>query len=158
MNEKPDEKPLVANTLADIMAWGQAGILFFGTTDVWFRGHAKADWKLVPNVHRQHDYKWERNTSLRFRRRAKTRHDKYPPDHDPAGWLFLAQHYTLPTRLLDWTESVLVATYFAVLEHDDEPAVVWFMKPGLLNQHQNGVDQVFEVGHPTSRPIVPQTF
>lgn len=158
LNEKPEAKPLVANQLADIIHWGQAKILFFGTTDVWFRGHAKAHWKLVPAVHRTFDYTYERNVNSRFVRRAKTRHGNCPSSDDLAGWLFLMQHYRLPTRLLDWSESVLVATYFAVLEYDDEPAVVWCMKPTLLNKSQTGEESILEVRHTAADQLFGRAF
>ncbi len=53
---------------------------------------------------------------------------------DQWQWYSLMRHYGLPTRLLDWSQSPLVAQYFALNSGPTPAPCVWTMDPNALNQ------------------------
>lgn len=127
----------------------------FGDTDIWWRGQASSgkDQTLIPSIYRRKDGEFdEQNFTNTFRRRALSRHSKCPQSGDNTGWLFLMQHYGLPTRLLDWSESILVATYFSVNSKPNEPGVLWALAPFSLNENQFDKRMIFE---PDGVPVQP---
>ena len=50
---------------------------------------------------------------------------------DNYNCLSLAQHYGLPTRLLDWSTNPLMALFFAVDTHKPHSPVVWIFDPTM---------------------------
>ncbi len=95
---------------------------------VWYRGHADHTWHLKPSLSRWKKLESEAQLIKHFILNAFQFLDK-PPETE-WEWIFLMQHYRVPTRLLDWTESPLVALYFALLDVPSSPrttkaAAVW---------------------------------
>jgi hypothetical protein len=109
----------------------------------WFRGHRTEAWELLPHVRRNHTPEQERYLSHEFRARAGLRHTARLAYNDIPNWLALMQHYGLPTRLMDWSQSALVAAFFAVeaaMPHSEvevtTDACIWALAPGSLNASQ----------------------
>ncbi len=105
--------------------------------DPWFRGHGSTDWPLVPGIYRTEEIAEEEDN---YREDFKLRALPYliGSAREPSSeweWYFLMQHWGLPTRLLDWTRSALVALYFAVRDKEStKDAAVWVLDPWSLNQ------------------------
>jgi hypothetical protein len=130
----------------------------------WFRGHSNVQWSLEPAWHRQASPgrkkgdAWynEHNLLLEFKLHAP-RYLSTLPATD-WEWLFVMQHYGLPTRLLDWTESALLGLYFAVRDNKgDTDAGVWALNPWWLNNRSLGRRFIPAAGEPVLGPWSPRT-
>ncbi len=67
-----------------------------------------------------------------FRRIAEIKLDRPPESQDELKWAQIGQHYGLPTRLLDWTESATTALYFACRNATSD-GIVFVLNPVALN-------------------------
>jgi hypothetical protein len=123
---------------------------------IWYRGHASKDFKLIPTIYREaldlryerpnhivrptHIRAIERGIDLSFARQGISFLAKKGIANTDMNRYFLKQHYKVKTRLLDWTESALVALYFALNEagQQENDAVVYLLLPFKLNNFSIG--------------------
>lgn len=137
--------------------------------ECWFRGHSNSTWMLAPGLFRPFIARnsgrpwksvsakareamakelWELEADIFWE--ASTR----APDlqeHGITGWeiLFKMQHYLFPTRLLDWTEVLGVAAYFALSAIDSYSAeqatpAIWVLAPYRLNLDAWGCKEIID--------------
>jgi len=119
---------------------------------LWYRGCGKATYQLIPSLYRHKQAKnptkladLERKLMTRFKQRSLPYLTRSLTDE----WdtLFFMQHYSIPTRLLDWTENPLIALHFALMSapHNKKKkagdlvfkadATVWILDPVKWNRH-----------------------
>jgi len=116
---------------------------------LWFRGHSNKNNKLMPSVYRSKNAKCSAGKLYDdFYKRAGLLLENAPPRENTAFWLTKAQHYGLPTKLLDWSNSPLVALYFALKNERkfDVDGCVWVLNATELNSDQIRIDSAINVG------------
>jgi hypothetical protein len=113
------------------------------TQNVLYRGHADESWEIRPSVFRPGNQGIDNAESLFRWRRAAARFANPSPRND-IEWLVLAQHFGIPTPLLDWTSSPLVALFFACEREPDRDGCIWQVKL-TRRRHGESVTAFYEM-------------
>jgi FRG domain len=118
------------------------------TDSQWiFRGVSNKNHYLLPSIGRENEYgPYKKAQEIRLFQAFKNRgislvHDTRFTEWD---WLAFAQHVGVPTRLLDWSTSPLIAAFFALEKDSNEDRVIYCMK---YSQY------LFEVDHKNIDPF-----
>lgn len=121
---------------------------------IWFRGQSNAKYKLQPGLHRMpftnylqegHGklYHYQQGYYDHFMAKASqtielnTTHVRSELD-----WIAAMQHYSIPTNLLDWSETLFVAMYFML-----EPMILKMVSPkGATLDNEESIKSMEENG------------
>jgi len=103
-----------------------------------FRGVSNRHYKLLPSLFRHssssHRVREDKMMWV-FKAHSMPHLEKHPENE--IQWLTIAQHHGLPTRLLDWSFSPLVACFFCVKENPRHDGAVYIYEARDYKREQN---------------------
>lgn len=125
----------------------RAALRFESREECFFRGNTNKNHPLLPTLMRlklvrsRTFREVEQSLFFEFQSRARDLHGQGLSDFD---YLFYMRHYGLPTRILDWTESLASALFFALRgKKGASPSpCIWLLNPYALNEPEWGRDLV----------------
>lgn len=120
--------------------------------NIWFRGQCDSSWTLQSSLHRfvENGYKeiqrvfdeeeavemlWAQYKTLYRDYKAKAWNLLEHQERSAWGIIFSMRNHGIPTVLLDWTKSFIIALYFANYERDPKKdATIFVLHPPRLNK------------------------